>query len=571
VNQPVKAIVLEWHEPMLIEVLAELKAHGWQTLYCVSYQLEDHVRRHFPEAVYHDTFDARYGRPPGALADLPWSGIDQATAEALGYAQVIALKQMDRMEIMGGFATHDRFIHFHRLASYWSAVFDRLRPDVLLMPTAPHVVYDYIAYALAKRRGIRTILFEYVTTEGLLMAIDRFEDGLPPLTAAYRKLTANPPSGPVVLSDRMEDYWRRLQGHHTAAMPQWTREFLVRAEAARAARIEEEKRAEAEAKVRLETEETKKRLEAEAKRLAEANRPTNPILRALGLARAAQPPMPVASPAPEPEQPAPPPPTTDGHYGGRFYFWTEAPDDLARSAEQYRRKHQEAFIRRYDELAVMPDLSVPYIYVPLHMQPERSTNPNGGVFDDQHLMINMIASVLPSGWRIYVKEHPSQFAPQIASERGRWPTQYDEMIAHPSVSLVLRTTPSFDLIDNAQAVASIVGTSCWEALARRVPALVFGEAWYKGCPGSYTVRTGEDCRQAVTRIAAGERPDPESVRRFLKVAEDTAFVGYLGHEDAAIAGIDEATNIRRFTQAIVACYCSSHQRTLLAAASQAVR
>jgi len=55
---------------------------------------------------------------------------------------VISLKQMDRMDMMGTFALHDRFIHFHRLAGYWSAVYDALKPDVLLMPSSPHVTYD---------------------------------------------------------------------------------------------------------------------------------------------------------------------------------------------------------------------------------------------------------------------------------------------------------------------------------------------------------------------------------------------------------------------------------------------
>ena len=43
------------------------------------------------------------------------------------------------------------------------------------------------------------------------MAIDRFEDGLPPLMEEYRRLRANPPPGPVVLSDRLESYWRSPQ------------------------------------------------------------------------------------------------------------------------------------------------------------------------------------------------------------------------------------------------------------------------------------------------------------------------------------------------------------------------
>src|SRR5262249_11397330 len=113
-----------------------------------------------------------------------------------------------------------------------------LQPDVLLMPTSPHTVYDYVAYALAKQRGIRSVMFEYVTTEGLLMAIGRFEDGLARLTAAYEKLRTNPPQ-PIVLSARLENYWKRLQGSYEEAIPIYTRQFLEAGEAARKAEIKQ--------------------------------------------------------------------------------------------------------------------------------------------------------------------------------------------------------------------------------------------------------------------------------------------------------------------------------------------
>ena len=105
----VRVIALEWNLPMLVEVLVELsKGYDWQPVYCVSEGTRDLVKRHFPEAIYHDTVDARFGRPAPELSDLAPAIIDQPTAEALGYAQVIALKQMDRMELAGSFALHDR-------------------------------------------------------------------------------------------------------------------------------------------------------------------------------------------------------------------------------------------------------------------------------------------------------------------------------------------------------------------------------------------------------------------------------------------------------------------------------
>ena len=172
-------------------------------------------------------------------------------------------------------------------------------------------------------------------------------------------------------------------------------------------------------------------------------------------------------------------------------------------------------------------------------------------------MIGLIASVLPAGWRIYAKEHPVQFMFHYASERGRWMTHYNAVLSHPNVSLVSTGTSSFELIDHARAVASITGTSCWEAIARGVPALVFGEAWYKGCDGAHTVRTIDDCRQALAKIAAGERPNAEAVRLFLFAAEETAIRGYLSSDDEAIAGIDEATNVSRLAGAIAECHRAS--------------
>jgi hypothetical protein len=260
---------------------------------------------------------------------------------------------------------------------------------------------------------------------------------------------------------------------------------------------------------------------------------------------------------PEPAEPLPPPPGTDGHYGGRFYAPAEVPVELARQAAEYRSRHHETMGRRYDELAVAADLTQPFVYVPLHIQPERSTNPIGGIFDDQHLMVGLISAVLPSGWRIYVKEHPSQFALQFASERGRWTSLYEDLMSIRNVSLVRRDTPSFDLIDNTRAVATITGTSAWEGIVRRIPALVFGEPWYKGCPGSYTIRTYDDCREALVRIAHGDRPDLAAVRLFLKAAEDASLVAYLSSDDQPMAGIDEPTNVRRLTRAIAECYAAS--------------
>jgi hypothetical protein len=522
---PVRVLALEWNLPMLVDVLVELSSrYGWEIVYCVSEGTETQFRRHFPNAVYHDTVDARYGRPPQELRDMPPGSLDQPTFEALGAIQLLALKQMYRQELLGGFALHDRMILLNRLAGYWSAVLDRFQPDVLINPNPPHIVYDYIAHALARRRGIRTVMFEWVTSIGLLAAMDDFGDGVPPIMQAYRRLRAAPPATPAVLGQRMEEYWRSLRGGYEQARPYWLTINQKATSSAEGASL-------------------RKAMANYARSIMGSLR-RNPsylwrtpsyLAKALRLATA--------------------PPTVAGHYGGKFYKAGEAPPELARKVDRYRRRHADAVKRYYDLLAVVPDLDHPYIYVPLHAQPERSTNPNGGVFDEQDVMVGSIAAAVPQGWRIYVKEHPAQFFPFL-SDNGRWSTTYDAILQHPAVSFVPRNTSSFDLIDRAQAVASVSGTACWEAIVRGIPALVFGESWYKGCEGAHIIRTVADLRHALQCIIAGGRPDPEAVRMFLHAIEEVCIEAYLNDEDATIARISESENVKLLARTIADFYAS---------------
>ena len=96
-----KAIVLEFNVPMLIDVLVELsRQYGWNRVYITSNYTKNLVKQHFPSIVHQVTNDARFGQSAPEFADIGAPGIiDQPTAEALGYAEIMALKQMDRLEL----------------------------------------------------------------------------------------------------------------------------------------------------------------------------------------------------------------------------------------------------------------------------------------------------------------------------------------------------------------------------------------------------------------------------------------------------------------------------------------
>jgi len=186
------------------------------------------------------------------------------------------------------------------------------------------------------------------------------------------------------------------------------------------------------------------------------------------------------------------------------------------SPETWRRKLAEhRTFQFYERHVQTPDLSARYFYFPLQYQPEASTNPVAGAFTDQELSIQLLASCLPSGIRLYVKEHPRQ------GERCRSEDFYRSLLEIPSVTFVPKGFDTYELMDKAIAVASGVGTALFEGMIRHKPGIMFGHYFYQYAPGIHTVHSVEDCRRAVDSILRGEGlPTEWDVRMFLKAMDE---------------------------------------------------
>jgi hypothetical protein len=125
-----------------------------------------------------------------------------------------------------------------------------------------------------------------------------------------------------------------------------------------------------------------------------------------------------------------------------------------------------------------------FVYFPLHYQPERTTNPEGGEYYDQFQALAKLRSILEDDVGIYIKEHPSQFWPNRSGGCARNEDYYRNLNAIDGICFVDTAHDAFELIDNSLFVATITGTVGVESVARGKPVLVFGNPWYKGMPGS---------------------------------------------------------------------------------------
>lgn len=138
------------------------------------------------------------------------------------------------------------------------------------------------------------------------------------------------------------------------------------------------------------------------------------------------------------------------------------------------------------------DLNRPFVYVPLHNQPEMTASTFGGRYRDQVLMIEAVARSMPEDWLIYVKENPRQGA------YARGPLYFHRLSRIPNVRVVPSFTSSQALVAKAKLVCTVAGTAGWEGLLSGIPTVTFGCAWYRALPGVTEFYEGLD----LTDVAA---------------------------------------------------------------------
>ena len=130
-------------------------------------------------------------------------------------------------------------------------------------------------------------------------------------------------------------------------------------------------------------------------------------------------------------------------------------------------------------------LSKEFVYFPLHYEPERTTNPDGGKFHDHFLALTELRKILPSHIDILIKEHPSQFLYADKGSRGRSPLFYELIKNIRGVHFIGTNGNSIELIKKSVFVATITGSVGLEAAVMGKKCITFGHTWYRGCPNIF--------------------------------------------------------------------------------------
>ena len=155
----------------------------------------------------------------------------------------------------------------------------------------------------------------------------------------------------------------------------------------------------------------------------------------------------------------------------------------------------------------------PFVFFPLHMQPEKTTSTFGGAFEDQYLAVKMLAAAIPPDWVVAVKEHPVQLIPDLIERRNYRDAAYYSLLAGmPKVVLLPPEAPYDELMSHSRVNATITGSIGWESLLLGKAPIVFGNNWYSKCRACLTIGSVEECKAALEICA---RLSPAAVREEL--------------------------------------------------------
>ena len=452
-------IILKGFDDHMCKPLSEGMTAGLPLKLCIS--IMDYPDRlpHLPENVEHIVMPARPLRA-GQYPGTDWSTItplDEELIEAMANTEVMFHTMIERYAVYGDIPYDERKRQYYRHLRYWNHLLTEKKIDLLVIRGAPHQCFDLVLYDLCKLKGIRTLSTSPYFLLNAFSVETDWKDDGSQLEKRMQELRQIY-RDPSVPIELSPEFEASFERYTRDKKDQWYMKEWYK----------------------------------------QPQSPQIPLARRSFVSRWA---------------------------GTAMHLLVHKPRYLFSSivSQQFWRRKlaQHRVVRLYDRLAQEPDFSVPYVYVPLHMQPEVTTCPMGGAYVDQELIVQMLGACLPKGVRMYVKEHPTQ------SERWRSEAFYKALHDVPSVTIVPRECSTFTLIEHAQAIASVTGTAMFEGIFKGKPAMMFGHKYFQFAPGVHRVRSLADCKCAVEEIFVHKKkPTLRELRMFLKAVEDTTGLSY---------------------------------------------
>ena len=166
------------------------------------------------------------------------------------------------------------------------------------------------------------------------------------------------------------------------------------------------------------------------------------------------------------------------------------------------------------------DDSVPFVYFPLQIMPERSLLINSPFNTNQIEIIKHISKSLPIGYRLYVKEHPGQ-----VTREWRKISFYKEILSIPNVQFLHHSVKIEDVMKKCSLLITINGAAGLEAAIYKKPSIIFSEGEhfsYSNLPSVHKLKSIDELPTAI-RSSLRKKVDPTDVDKYFNLLDANTF------------------------------------------------
>jgi len=454
----------------------------------------NYLKKSFPTVSTIDFFDANRG----IFKNIPITKKIILSKELLSlYSkdETIALKMMDRMDPSGyNFNYSERIQLYYQTLEFVLNYFNDQQPKIIIFNETPHSIFTYIIYAVAKQQQIKILRLSPTHINGNVFLTSSLEKEQPFFKELFLDIQKS-----KTISEETKEYVDAINGKYDNAVPYYMDKIKKANNKGDLYKI---------IKMGLKSIEYLFRKEKQ------------------------------------------------NYYKNKFSSIRKKFTNSSLALNNFKStlfkiKLQKEYTKFVAQTADKFNLDEPFIYFPLQYQPEKSSSPEADIYVNQYLAINMLSKLSDNRFKIYVKEHISQFSITLKGEQGRALSFYESLATLDNIVFIDTDIDSFLLIDKAISLATLTGTAGLESIIRGKPSIIFGYPWYKECEGIFHVENLEKLKDILDTIYTKEYTiELENIMFFIEAIFNISQTIYLNPSNSSSISDTQHNNVDEIIQLI---------------------
>ncbi len=172
-----------------------------------------------------------------------------------------------------------------------------------------------------------------------------------------------------------------------------------------------------------------------------------------------------------------------------------------------RKRRTRSYVNHNCIRNLEPEL--PFIYFPIHQEPEMSLLIDAQYYTNQAEVIHHIAKSIPLGYQLLIKDHP------LGTKAGQTISFYKDLINLPNVKLIHPSTTRDEILEKCSLVITISGSAGFEAGFFGKPTIVLINTDYSTMPSVYTITKVDELPKAI-KSSLEKKVDPQEVSKHVE-------------------------------------------------------